>query len=62
MQDHLDAVDNLSTKQLQNVIGGKSISGTLISAFANAYKTIYGFGQDFGGALRRFKKKKLCAI
>ena len=62
MQDHLDVVDKLSNNELHMVVGGKSISGTLINAFTSAFKTLYGFGQDFGGAIRRFRKKQLCSL
>lgn len=62
MQDHLNAVDKLSRNELQMVEGGRSISGTLINAFTSAFKTVYGFGQDFGGAMRRFKTRKLCGL
>lgn len=62
MQDHLDVVDKLSKDELQMIIGGRSISGTVINAFTSAFKTIYGFGQDFGGAIRRFRKRALCGL
>lgn len=62
MQDHLNVVDKLSKNELQDIVGGRSISGTVINAFTSAFKTLYGFGQDFGGAMRRFKKRKLCQL
>ena len=62
MQDHLDVADKLSKRELQNIIVGRSISGTIINAFTSAFKTVYGFGQDFGGAMRRFRKRKLCQL
>ena len=62
MQGHLDVVDKLSNNELQMIVGGKSISGTLINAFTSAFKTLYGFGQDFGGAMRRFRKRQLCGL
>ena len=62
MQDHLNVVDKLSKNELQDIVGGRSISGTVINAFSSAFKTLYGFGQDFGGAMRRFKKRKLCQL
>ena len=62
MLDRLDVVDKLSKNELQNIVGGRSISGTIINAFTSAFKTLYGFGQDFGGAMRRFKKRKLCQL
>ena len=62
MQDHQNVVDKLSRQELLLVYGGKSISGTIVNAFTSAFKTVYGFGQDFGGALRRFKNRKLCSL
>ena len=62
MQDHLDVVDKLSKYELLEVVGGRSISGTLINAFTSTFKMVYGFGQDFGGAIRRFKKRTLCGF
>ena len=62
MQDRLDVVDKLSKHELQMIEGGRSISGTLINAFTSAFKTVYGFGQDFGGAIRRFRKRTLCGF
>lgn len=62
MQDHLNVVNKLSKEELQMVAGGKSISGTVISALTSAFKALYGFGQDFGGAIRRLRKKQLCSF
>lgn len=60
MQDHLNVADRLSTNELKMVVGGRSLSGTIINAFTSAFKTVYSFGQDFGGAMRRFRKRQLC--
>ena len=62
MQDHLNVEDRLSKKELLQIEGGRSISGTVINAFNSAFKTVYGFGQDFGGAIRRFVSRRLCSI
>lgn len=62
MQDHQNVVDRLSRQELLQIVGGRSISGTIINAFTSAFKTVYGFGQDFGGAIRRFKKRQLCSL
>ena len=50
-QDQLN-VDKLTEKQLLCIIGGASISGTLVNAFTSAFKTLYGFGQNFGSSVR----------
>ena len=62
MQDHLNVIDKLSTEELLQIVGGRSISGTIINAFNSAFKTVYGFGQNFGGAMRRFIYRRLCSI
>lgn len=62
MQDRQNVVDRLGKQELLQIVGGKSISGTIVNAFTSAFKTIYGFGQDFGGAIRRFKNRKLCSL
>ncbi len=62
MRDHLNVVDRLSKDELLLIVGGRSISGTLVNAFNSAFKTVYGFGQDFGGAIRRFVRKQLCSL
>ena len=44
------------------VVGGAKFSGTIINAFTSAFKTLYGIGQDFGSAIRRIRRKKLCSL
>ena len=58
-QDHF-VVEVIDEIELFNVVGGVSITGSIINAFSNALKTIYGFGQDFGGGLRRIITKNVC--
>lgn len=55
-------VDRLSRNELLCVVGGVSLSGTIVNAFVSAYKTLYSFGQNFGSSLRRIIKKKLCSL
>lgn len=62
MLDQLNVDNRLSNKELLAVIGGASISGTLVNAFTSAFKALYGFGQNFGTAIRRITKKKLCSL
>ena len=62
MQDLKNVENRLKLQELKLIEGGKSISGSVISALSNGFKTIYGFGQDFGGAIRRIIKKKLCSF
>ena len=62
MQDHQGVADRLSNQELLFVSGGRSISGTLVNAFTSAFKTVYGFGQDFGSAIRRLISRNLCTM
>ena len=62
MLDQLNAVKKIEEHELAEIIGGASLSGTLVNAFTSAYKTLYGFGQNFGTAIRRIVKKKLCSF
>lgn len=62
IQDQLNVASKLSNEEMLQVVGGAKISGTVINAFTSAFKVLYGFGQDFGSALRRIVKKKLCSL
>lgn len=59
-QDLIGVDNNLTSRELILIVGGRSLSGPVISAFNNTCKTIYGFGQQFGGAIRRIITKNLC--
>ena len=62
IQDPLNAADKLSKDEMLQVVGGVKISGTVVNAFTSAFKVLYGFGQEFGSALRRIIKKRLCSL
>lgn len=62
IQDPLNVVGKLSKDEMLQVVGGVKISGTVVNAFTSAFKVLYGFGQDFGSALRRIIKKRLCSL
>ena len=62
MLDQLNVENKLTKSEMLEVIGGKSISGTIVNAFTSAFKVLYGFGQEFGSALRRVRRKKLCSF
>ena len=62
MQDLKNVENRLSRKQLSEIYGGKSFTGSVINAVFNGFKTVYSFGQDFGGAVRRIVKRKLCSF
>ena len=58
--DMLDQEHVINDEELLMIYGGASLSGTVVNAFTYTFKTFYGFGQDFGGAIRRIITKKLC--
>lgn len=61
--DQLNVVeDKLSREELKMIVGGARFSGSIINAFISAFKTLYGIGQDFGSAIRRIRRKKLCSL
>lgn len=62
MLDQLNVDNRLSKNELLVIIGGASVSGTLVNAFTSAFKALYGFGQNFGSSVRRIVKKKLCSL
>lgn len=62
MLDQLNVENKLTKSEMLEVIGGTSISGTIVNAFTSAFKVLYGFGQEFGSAVRRVRRKKLCSF
>ena len=52
----------LNNKELITIVGGFSISGSLINALVGAGKFIYSTGQALGGALRRISSRNLCPL
>ncbi len=62
IQDPLNVAGKLSKDEMLQVVGGVKISGTVVNAFTSAFKVLYGFGQEFGSALRRIIKKRLCSL
>lgn len=62
MLDQLNVENKLTKSEMLEVVGGKSISGSIVNAFTSAFKVLYGFGQEFGSAVRRVRRKKLCSF
>ena len=46
----------------KEIVGGKSISGSIISAGVSVIKTVYSVGQGLGGAVRRIITGQTCQI
>ena len=52
----------LSKTQLLNVVGGISISGTLINSIVRGINSILDLGRSFGTAIRRISSKNICSL
>lgn len=48
--------------ELMLIIGGFSITGTIVNAFLNVGKFVYSLGQSLGTSLIRIGSKKICPI
>lgn len=52
-------VDNC---ELDFIIGGDSISGTVINAFTNIIKLLMDAGRSLGSSIRRISEDSLCPL
>lgn len=52
----------LENNELLAIIGGWSLTGTLINAFVSAGKFIYDTGRYLGSSFRRIGDKNLCPL
>lgn len=52
----------LNKNQLLNVVGGISISGTLINSIVRGINAILDLGRSFGTAIRRISSKNVCPL
>lgn len=52
-------IDNL---ELDKVVGGESISGSVINAFINIIKVLMDAGRSVGSAIRRVSEGNLCPL
>ncbi len=52
----------INCEELDSVLGGDSISGTVINAFTNVIKLLLDAGKSFGSAIRRAAEDDLCPL
>ncbi len=52
----------IDDKKLDKIVGGDTISGTIINAFVNAIETIQDAGHLLGSAIRRIVEGNLCPL
>ncbi|MBS5719213.1 MAG: hypothetical protein ACLU02_02960 [Clostridia bacterium] len=55
-------MNRISDEKLEEVIGGASVSGTIINAFTNVIKVLIDAGIGVGSAIRRVHDDKLCPL
>lgn len=55
-------MEKIKEEELEKIVGGATISGTLINSFATILKTIYSLGKSFGTSLRRMSSNNLCPL
>lgn len=58
--DMLDHLIVIKDNELKTIVGGLSISGTLIKAMSSAVNTIMDVGRSLGTAIRKLKTGRLC--
>ena len=55
-------MDKVLDNELDKIIGGSSVSGTLLNAFTTIIKFIYEVGEGIGSSLRRIGEGDLCPL
>lgn len=52
----------INDKDLEKIIGGSTITGSIINAFTNIIKVLGDAGRGFGSAIRRIGENNLCSL
>jgi bacteriocin-like protein len=52
----------LNNNELNEIIGGASLSGTLINAFVRGINALLDLGRSLGNAIRRINSKSICPL
>lgn len=52
----------LDKRELLTIVGGFSISGTLINAFVRGINSILNLGRSLGTAIRRIQSGSVCTL
>lgn len=55
-------MDKVLDNELDKIIGGSSVNGTLLNAFTTIIKFIYEVGEGIGSSLRRIGEGDLCPL
>lgn len=48
--------------ELMAMVGGFSVTGTIVNAFLSSAKFIYSLGQSLGSSIRRIGSNNVCQI
>lgn len=52
----------INKNELYTIIGGATLTGTMLSAITKGVSTIYNIGRALGSALRRAISGKYCSL
>ena len=52
----------IKEQELKTIIGGASLSATMINAFTNIFKVLLSSGIGLGSAMRRIGEGKTCPL
>lgn len=55
-------MSRIDNDKLETIIGGTSISGTILNAFTNIIRILYEAGSGVGSAIRRLSENNLCPL
>lgn len=55
-------MSKIDNKEMENIIGGASISGTVINALTSIIKTVFEIGKEVGSGIRRVYEGKMCPL
>ncbi len=55
-------MQKLKEKDLKQIRGGTTISGSIINAFTSLFKTLVSLGEKIGSALRRMGSGEICPL
>ena len=49
-------------EDMQEVVGGQSVTGAVVDGIVNLFKAIYNIGRGAGGAARRIATGNVCPL
>ena len=55
-------MNKIDNRKLESIIGGSSISGTIINAVSGIVKIFFDVGKSVGSSFRRITERKMCPL